>query len=191
MITGRTRCRARSADCGHGGPVLRERFASWTALRPHVNARLTMQSGRPAGACSRAAAPRAVLGPPTAADIANGTLRGLPPAAAPAPSRPDRRHPARRDHLYALYDNHVAMLLDEAVRHRERLGLRDQAAPPEPVPATACSASPADTITALGSSVRAQVNVNTAVALPGAGVVPVSGIQRGEIAAGDSCAGHR
>ncbi len=37
--------------------------------------------------------------------------------------------------VYALYDNHVAMLLDEAVYHSEhlRLGLRDNAAQPEPV----------------------------------------------------------
>jgi DNA-binding transcriptional ArsR family regulator len=36
---------------------------------------------------------------------------------------------------YALYDNHVAALLDEAVYHSEhlRLGLRDQAVAPEPV----------------------------------------------------------
>ena len=34
--------------------------------------------------------------------------------------------------VYALYDNHVAMLLDEAVYHSEhlRLGIRDQVPPP-------------------------------------------------------------
>ncbi|HEY0936322.1 MAG TPA: helix-turn-helix domain-containing protein [Trebonia sp.] len=37
--------------------------------------------------------------------------------------------------VYALYDNHVAMLLDEAVYHSEhlRLGIRDNAALPEAV----------------------------------------------------------
>jgi DNA-binding transcriptional ArsR family regulator len=36
--------------------------------------------------------------------------------------------------VYALYDNHVAALLDEAVYHSEhlRLGLRDHVAPQEP-----------------------------------------------------------
>jgi DNA-binding transcriptional ArsR family regulator len=38
---------------------------------------------------------------------------------------------------YALYDNHVAMLLDEAVYHSEhlRLGIRDQAALEDTAPA--------------------------------------------------------
>jgi hypothetical protein len=38
---------------------------------------------------------------------------------------------------YALYDNHVAMLLDEAVYHSEhlRLGIRDQAAREDTAPA--------------------------------------------------------
>jgi DNA-binding transcriptional ArsR family regulator len=41
--------------------------------------------------------------------------------------------------VYALYDDHVARLLDEAVYHSEhlRLGLRDQAARPAAVPVTA------------------------------------------------------
>ncbi len=40
--------------------------------------------------------------------------------------------------VYALYDDHVARLLDEAVYHSEhlRLGLRDQAAGPGTVPVT-------------------------------------------------------
>lgn len=42
-----------------------------------------------------------------------------------------------KNNVYALYDNHVAALLDEAVYHSEhlRLGLRDQVARPEPVTA--------------------------------------------------------
>src|SRR5579862_6339337 len=41
--------------------------------------------------------------------------------------------------VYALYDDHVARLLDEAVYHSEhlRLGLRDQAAEDQAVPVTA------------------------------------------------------
>ena len=40
--------------------------------------------------------------------------------------------------IYALYDDHVARLLDEAVYHSEhlRLGVRDQAAGPGTVPVT-------------------------------------------------------
>jgi ArsR family transcriptional regulator, nickel/cobalt-responsive transcriptional repressor len=39
--------------------------------------------------------------------------------------------------VYALYDDHVARLLDEAVYHSEhlRLGLRDEAARPSAIPA--------------------------------------------------------
>ena len=46
---------------------------------------------------------------------------------------------ARQDTVYALYDNHVAKLLDEAVYHSEhlRLGLRDQAPQHDAVPVTA------------------------------------------------------
>jgi DNA-binding transcriptional ArsR family regulator len=41
--------------------------------------------------------------------------------------------------IYALYDNHVARLLDEAVYHSEhlRLGLHDQAPQHDAIPATA------------------------------------------------------
>ena len=41
-----------------------------------------------------------------------------------------------KNNVYALYDNHVAALLDEAVYHSEhlRLGLRDQVAMPETEP---------------------------------------------------------
>jgi len=55
--------------------------------------------------------------------------------------------------VYALYDNHVAALLDEAVYHSEhlRLGLRDHVAQPEPAGNAEAATTATPAATAAGS----------------------------------------